>query len=155
MGDVENGIGWVDRSLQLNPNYAFGFYNSGLFNTVLGDSAAADAHVETAHGLSPLDPHTQSMMAIRALLAFLDDDIALAGEHIEKAVRAPNLHLYVYTIAAVIYNRLGKVERARSCLEMIKQKNAAFNKEEVLSYYDLRAPQAKAKFANALEELGL
>lgn len=154
-GDVESGIGWVDRSLQLNPNYAFGFYNSGLFNTVLGDSATADAHVDAAHGLSPLDPHTQSMMAIRALLAFLDDDIPLACEHIERAVRAPNLHLYVYTIAAVVYKSMNKLERVRSCLDMIRRKNAAFTKEEVLSYYDLRIPQAKAKFANALEELGL
>ena len=154
-GEVENGIGWVDRAIQLNPNYAFAFYNSGLLNTVLGDGATADAHVDVALDLSPLDPHTQSMMAIRALLAFLDDDLALAADYIEKAVRAPNLHLYVYTIAAVIYHYLDDTENVRACIAAIKKSNAAFSREEVLSYYDLRIPQAKAKFANGLKAVGL
>lgn len=154
-GDAENGIGWVDRALHLNPNYAFGFYNSGLLNTVLGDSVTADTHVDAALDLSPLDPHTQSMMAIRALLAFLDDNFTLAAGYIEKAVRAPNLHLYVYTIAAVIYHHLNEVEKVRSCISAIRKKNVAFSREEVLSYYDLRIPQAKAKFAEALKAVGL
>ena len=154
-GDVENGVGWIDRSLNLNPNYAFGFYNSGLFNTVLGNSEIADTHVDTARDLSPLDPHMQSMMAIRALIAFLDDDLTAAAAHIENAVRAPNLHLYVYTIAAVVYDSLNKPERVRSCMDLIRKQNAVFTKEDVLGYYDLRAPRAKAKFAMALEAVGL
>ena len=154
-GDVENGIGWVDRALQFNPNYAFGFYNSGLLNTVLGDGVTADAHVDAALDLSPLDPHTQSMMAIRALLAFLEDDSVLAAGYIERAIKAPNLHLYVYTIAAVIYDHLNEQEKVHRCIEAIRKKNAAFTRDDVLSYYDLRVPWAKAKFAAALKAVGL
>ena len=70
-GDAEAGLTWVDRAIELNPNYALGFYNSATLNTVLCNSSLADTGIETALGLSPMDPQLQSMFGTRALAALI------------------------------------------------------------------------------------
>ena len=154
-GEIEDGLGWVDRSLALNPNYAFGFYNNALLNTVLCDGQTAATNVDTALDLSPLDPHLQSMLGTRAMAAYVSDDLPAATRFIERAMRAPNPHLYVYMIAALIYAQSGTMEKAHASLDKLRSQNPAFGKAQFLEHYDLRDPDRKRRMLVALNELQL
>lgn len=74
---------------------------------------------------------------------------------IEKAIRAPNLYLYMFTIAVVIYSTLEVWEKPQSCVSMIRAYNTNFSRDDVLSDYGLRVAAAKAKFLRALEAVDL
>lgn len=154
-GDVEHGLTLVDRSLQLNPNYAFGFYNSAILRTVLCDGLSADEHVGNALDLSPLDPHLQSMLGTRALAAFIRNDLDKAHDYAEQALRSPNPHLYVFTIAALVHSKLGNVDRVEACINSIRRKKVPFGRTEFLSHYDLRNPTLKAELESCLDRIGV
>lgn len=153
---VEEGVGWMERALQTNPNYAFGFYNSAMLRSVLCDADVAETQVRVALDLSPLDPHLQSMLGIRTLAALLrgeEDEEAIAFA--EQTLRAPNPHLYVYMIVAIIFYRSGQIERAEQCLAKIRARNSAFSSKEFLTHYNLRNPSHKAILEEAVERLGI
>jgi tetratricopeptide (TPR) repeat protein len=153
--EVEEGLGWMERALQTNPNYAFGFYNSAMLRSVLCDGETAEAQVKEALDLSPLDPHLQSMLGIRTLAALLrgEDDDAVA--YAEQTLRAPNPHLYVYMIVAIIFLQAGQMAKAKACLEKIRARNSVFSSKEFLSHYNLRDPEQKAVLVRAVEQLGI
>ena len=153
--NVDEGLDWIDRSLQLNPNSAFAFYNSALLRTVLCDGNEAASRVETAMELSPLDPHMQSMLGTRAMSAFVSDDLQAAEHYADRAMRAPNPHLYVYMISAAIYAQSGESDKAALCVKSIAQKDVPFGKTEFMQHYNLRNEALRERLVTALAGIGL
>jgi tetratricopeptide (TPR) repeat protein len=154
-GDAEDGLIWVDRSLDLNPNYAFGYYNNATLNTVLCNSALADQNVDRALTLSPLDPHLQSMYGTRALAAWIAKDLEAAGHYSRRAMKAPNPHLYVFIIAAAVHMQRGEVDLANSCVAAIRAKKVPFGTKEFLTHFNLREPERLEQLVRIVGQLGL
>lgn len=154
-GDAEDGLTWVDRAVELNPNYAFGFYNRATLNTVLCNSALADNSVETALSLSPMDPHLQSMFGTRALAALIADDLDAAKRYADRSLNAPNPHLYCFMIAAAIHARTGARDKAELCVGAIRSKGVPFGKTEFLTHFNLRNQASLKRLVGDLDNLGL
>ena len=154
-GDAGDGLIWVDRSLELNPNYAFGYYNNATLNTVLCNSDLADHNVDRALTLSPLDPHLQSMFGTRALAAWIGEDLEAAYGYAERAMKSPNPHLYVFIIAAAVHAQRGDAQKAGACVEAIRAKQVPFGTKEFLTHFNLRRPDRLADLVGTLEGLGL
>lgn len=155
LGDAEDGLTWVDRSVELNPNYAFGFYNSATMNTVLCNSTLADDHIETSLRLSPMDPHLQSMFGTRALAALIAGDLDRATSFADRSTRSPNPHLYCFIIAAAIHARTGALDKAEHCVAAIRATGAPFGKTEFLTHFNLRNKDSLNSLVGSLETLGL
>ncbi|WP_424976074.1 hypothetical protein [Dinoroseobacter sp. S124A] len=141
--------------MELNPNSAFGYYNSATLQTVLCAGKDADQNVARALFLSPMDPHLQSMFGTRALAAFVTDDLAAAIRYSDRAVAAPNPHLYVFMIAAAVYNRAGHEDKARACVDRIRALNAPFGKTDFLTHFNLRDPDRLAALSEAFDSLDI
>lgn len=154
-GEVEDGLTWVDRSLNLSPNYSFAFYNSALLNTVLCDGERAEAHVAAALARSPLDPHLQTMMGTRALAAFVRGDEKAALQHAEEAIRRPNAHLHVYLIAAGLQALYGREAMAERAVAEIRRRNVPAAKTGFLQHFGLRDEARRQELLSALERLGV
>ena len=155
LGDAEDGLTWVNRSVELNPNYAFGFYNSATLNTVLCDTDQADMNIETALGLSPMDPHLQSMFGTRAISALIAGDLDAATRYAERSTNAPNPHLYCFIIAAAIHSSSGALHKAEQCVQAIRAKGVPFGKAEFLTHFNLRDQRVLDALVKSLERLGL
>jgi TolB-like protein/Tfp pilus assembly protein PilF len=56
IGESDEALGLIERSLQLNPNSAGAWMVSGMVRAYAGDSATAIAHFERSIQLNPLDP---------------------------------------------------------------------------------------------------
>ena len=154
-GDAEGGLTWVDRAIELNPNYALGFYNSATLNTVLCNSSLADTGIEMALDLSPMDPQLQSMFGTRALAALIADDLEAATRYAERAMKSPNPHLYVFMIAAAVHARTGAEGKAETCVAAIRAKGVAFGKTEFLTHFNLRDQDRLQALMESLDDLGL
>jgi adenylate cyclase len=81
-GELENGIGHVDRAILLNPNYAFAWSVSGFLRMYRGEHADALERFEHAIRLSPFDlgAHTYYAGMSQALVfaGRFDEAISLA-----------------------------------------------------------------------------
>ncbi len=154
-GDVEGGLTWVDRAIELNPNNAIGFYNSATFNNVLCNSAVAESHIEIALRLSPMDPQLQSMFGTRALAALIADNLEAATRYAERSLKSPNPHLYCFMVAAAVHARTGALDKAQQCVAAIRSKGVPFGKNEFLTYYNLRDHDQLQALVDSLDGLGL
>ena len=56
IGESDEALALIERSLQLNPNSAGAWMVSGMVRAYAGDSATAIAHFERSIQLNPLDP---------------------------------------------------------------------------------------------------
>jgi TolB-like protein len=100
-GDLDAALPWLDRAIELNPNYAQGKYSSAWTRTLLGEGATGRALVDAATALSPLDPLLYGMLGVRAFSHIVLDEPAEAACWGERAARAPRAHPLIALIAAV------------------------------------------------------
>lgn len=152
-GDAEGAIIWIERSTELNPNYAFGYYNYAMLNTVLCNGHMADETSKRSLLLSPLDPHLQSMYGIRSLASFIVGDLTAAQRYADLALNAANPHLYVYIIAAAAYSKGGEMAKAQDCVARMRNSNISFGKKEFLAHYNLRDKETYDSLSKALSSL--
>ena len=152
--DAEGGLLWIDRALKINPNYALGYYNHATLSTVICDGEAAEESSAKALLLSPMDPQMQSMYGTRALAAVISGELELARLYADRALHAPNPHLYVFTISAIVFRASGDLARVADCFARIRARNPRFGMAEFMSHFNLRDPEMYSLVKNALSELG-
>lgn len=111
-GVPEAGLGWLDRTVNLSPNFAQGHYARGWTDAIAGRGSDALRHVETAIDLSPLDPFLYAMQATRALAYLVNGDTKRAAVWSERAARAPGAHYLIALIAAASHQMNGGKEQA-------------------------------------------
>ncbi|QCI67405.1 winged helix-turn-helix domain-containing tetratricopeptide repeat protein [Phreatobacter stygius] len=112
IGDLEGARPWLDRAIELNPNYAQGKYASAWTRTLLGEGSRGRRLVDAAMELSPLDPLLYAMLAVRAFTHILQGETAEAAIWGERAARAPRAHPLIELIAAVSHGLNGDDEQA-------------------------------------------
>lgn len=113
-GDLTDSASWLDRSVELSPNYAFAIYNRGLVQAITGDGQRSEADAARAISLSPIDPLHYAMLATRALSRIVRGDYAGASTWAERAARAPNAHVHIRVIAALAYELAGNQPAAEA-----------------------------------------
>jgi TolB-like protein len=154
-GDLEAGLAWMERSISLSPNYAFGVYNSALMGTILGDGENSEIKVARAIALSPIDPLNYAMLATRALTHSVRGNYAAAAEWAERAVRSPNAHVQIYTIAAFTNELIGESRKAREYVDHIRRSNPGYQKSDFLRAFPFRDSDAYRQVEQSLQRLGL
>lgn len=154
MGDIENGLIWVNRSLTLAPNYSFAYYNSALLNTIWCDGERAETHVASALVRSPIDPHIQTMLGTRALAAFVRDDEDQALGYADQAMQTHNAHIHVHLIAAGIYASYGHENKAIRALGEVKKRNIDMRASGFTQHFELHHEQRRQTLFGALKRLG-
>lgn len=107
-GDLEAGLTWIGRSLQINPNSAHSNYCSGLVQLLAGAPDDGGSLCAKALSLSPLDPLSYAMQATRAMAAMLSEDFEEARRIADQAVNAPGAHFYIVMIAALAHELAGE-----------------------------------------------
>lgn len=152
--DIDGARAWTDRAVTLNPNYAFGHYNSGKFAAIACQSTLADAHVQSALALSPIDPHLQSMLSARAFAAFMSDDAQQAIRFAEQSLRAPNAHLYVCVIAAAIFAHFDQPHRIEEVQRRIARLGSHFGRDHFEMLFKPTDPSKAKHLAAAFDQLG-
>jgi TolB-like protein len=149
-GDLEGALPWLDRAVELNPNYAQGKYSAAWTRTLLGEGAEGRTLVDAAMVLSPLDPLQYGMLGVRAFSHILHDEPAEAALWGERAARAPRAHPLIELIAAVGHGMNGDTLRASYWMRSARSRQPGIGVADFLEAFPFRGVEARRRIALAL-----
>jgi DNA-binding winged helix-turn-helix (wHTH) protein/tetratricopeptide (TPR) repeat protein len=154
-GDLEAALPWLDRSIALSPNYAFGIYNSALIGALLGEGENNEIKVAKAIALSPIDPLNYAMLATRALTHSIRGNYPAAAVWADRAVRSPNAHIQIFAIAAFTNELIGNRHKAEKYVSHIRLSNPSYAKSDFLKAFPFRDGKTRKQVEQSLQRLGL
>lgn len=155
-GDLNGGVAFIERALELNPNLAGTWLNSGWARIWLGEPEVAIEHLARAMRLSPLDPILFRMQGATASAHFFAGRYDEASSWAEKALREnPNLQQALRT-AAASHALAGRLQEAQKAIARMRQLDPDFrisNMKDRLPAF--RRPQDFARYAEGLRKAGV
>lgn len=155
LGDVESALSWFDRSVELNPNYAFAIYNRALADAVSGLGDKSEAGAVKAMTLSPIDPLRYAMLATRAFSYIVRGDFGAARDWAEQAATAPNAHVHIKAIAALASDLAGDAAAAARWLSRLRCSDPGYDRAAFFSAFPFRDQQTRDVVGGALTRLAL
>jgi DNA-binding winged helix-turn-helix (wHTH) protein len=154
-GDPEAGMPWIDRSIELSPNFAQGFYAHGWADVMAGRGIQALAQIEKAVALSPLDPFLYAMQCARGLAYLQLEDYDNALLWAEKGARAPGAHFLITAIAAMICKIKGDDGRASYWANAMKERRPDASVSMYFNAFPFEDAEMRGLMTSALVLVGL
>ena len=112
-GLLHEGLGAIERAIDLNPNDALAFANRGWLNTYLGRAETAISSFQEAIRLSPRDPALFRTLAGLGYAYLVHEDFENAVAAARRATESnPNFGAPLRVLAASLAH-LGRVDEAR------------------------------------------
>ena len=153
-GDLDNSLGWLERSTHISPNYAQGIYARAWTEALSGDGAKSREHVDLAMKLSPLDPLYYAMLGTRALSHMTDGDYEEAARWADKAARSPGAHVLIAMIAVVTHALAGHELGASRWTADVRSRNAALTHDDFFRSFPVKSEEVRAKATAAFKAQG-
>lgn len=119
-GEAEIGLGWLERSVVLSPNFAQGHYSRAFCEVMQGQIHLALENTERSLNLSPLDPLLYGNFAIKSFSYLRLGDLPNAVYWAEKAASTPGAHFLIFMIAAAIHALSGDKKKTQYWFARVK-----------------------------------
>lgn len=152
-GDLEGALPWLDRAVELNPNYAQGKYSGAWTRTLLGEGGTGRTLTDAAMSLSPLDPLRYGMLGVRAFSHIVLDEPAEAALWGERAARAPHAHPLIELVAAVGHGLNGDDESARAWATSARMRQPGIGVADFLEAFPFREAALRDRISDTLRAL--
>ena len=117
--DIEAAIALVDRSLQINPSFAYGWQRSGWLRLWAGNPDLAISHLETALRLNPRDPSPATLMGI-GVGHFFAGRLEEARSMLLRSLQEQPGWVPTSRFLAACYAHLGRLDEARAIVEQLR-----------------------------------
>lgn len=154
-GEPEAALPWLDRAVELNPNYAQGHYSCAWTRAILGMGMESLEQGDEAMKLSPVDPLLYGMLGVRAFAHMGLGEPAAAAAWGERAARAPHAHPLIELIAAAAHSLNGDHGRASAWARSARARQPGIGADEFFAAFPFRDPAARADIGRALARLEL
>lgn len=112
----DQALAEAQRSIDLNPNFALGFFSLGLVRIYIGHFGEAIDPLLRSLRLNPNDPQAGSFLSFVALAHYHQENYEEAVHYGQLAVSARRPYLALRTLLASL-GQLGRIEEARPFLE--------------------------------------
>ena len=153
-GRPQDGIGWIDQSLELSPNYAKGHYSRGFLQVLCGNSAETRLAIDMSMRLSPLDPMLAPMRMMRALSFALDGDYRTAADLAVQSAQISRGHYIGMMNTIALCQLSGQPEQAAYWARIGRESKP----DASIRLYTLAFPMENDRFraimADALRQVG-
>ena len=152
--DVRAAIAHASRAIELNGNFALGYFYLGVGLSLDGQHEKALEAIETGWRLSPRDPRASTWLANKARAFY---HLGRYEEAIETALSARRIqpHAYGLLVLAASYAQLGRDEETRSALAEIRAL-PGWSAKTTGWYLDRYSdPVAREHMADGLQKAGL
>jgi adenylate cyclase len=156
VGDLDDGVAFIDQALALNPNLAAACFYSGWARLFLGDPDLAIEHLARAMRLSPLDPQFGRMQTATAHAHFFAGRYDMASSWAGTVLRDRPDDIPALRIAAASNAIAGRTEQVQKALTRLRQLDPALrvsNVRDRLGPY--RRPEDLARLEEGLRKAGL
>jgi adenylate cyclase len=119
--DMATSIPWLDRSIALNPNSAYGFGLGAVIRLLAGQYETAQQHVDLALRLSPFDPMISAFYTARGASHLLRRQLPEAIVWLRRSVQEnPNHGPTVLALASALAHA-GQLDEARVALRQARE----------------------------------
>ena len=153
-GDIDGSLPWLDRSTELSPNYAQGFYARAWADTVAQRSLDGSQNLDIALSLSPLDPFRYAMLATRALILLAQGQTADATGWADRAARAPGAHVLIALIAVVAHQLNGDTQEAATWANVVRGRRGDLSKTHFFASFPFKDGSLRRGISQALDQHG-
>lgn len=156
VGDLDDGIAFIDQALAFNRNLARAWQYSGWVRIWLGEPELAIEHAKRAMRFSPIDPWLCSMQtAIAFAYFFLDRDIDASSWAAMALRERPNFQPAL-RIAAASNARAGMMDKAQAAVARLRELNPSLRVSNLrANSAPQRRPEFSAQYAEAMVKAGL
>jgi TolB-like protein len=154
-GDVGQSLNWLDRAIDLNPNYAQAVYSRSWAETVLCKGEAGQIDADSAMALSPIDPLRYAMLASRALAHLVRGEDAAAAEWADRGAMAPGAHVLIAVIAVLCNALAGKTDRARFWAAQVRSNSTTLTSADFFQAFPFHDATMRHRFAHGLASMGI
>jgi len=146
--------GWFDRAIELNPNYAQGFYASAFTALMTGDINTVDAGLDAALQLSPLDPLLYGIHGVRAQALIQVGDMRAAARLGDRAASTPGAHYLISMVAAVANGLDGRFQQANRWRQDARRRKPDASASQYFAAFPIRNEEARRRIAEELKRQG-
>jgi len=153
-GDLDSGLGWLERATSISPNYAQGIYARAWTETLAGRSREGRELVDLAMRLTPLDPLYYGMLGTRAFSHMAQGEDTEAAAWAERAAHSPGAHVLIAMIAGVAHSLAGDAARAGSWAANVRSRNPALTGQDFFRSFPMKPDAMRARVSGALAGLG-
>lgn len=153
-GDVEGSRAWLDRSTELCPNYAQGFYARAWADAISERGVDGANNVYTAMSLSPLDPFLYAMLATHALTCLIRGDADEAAAWADRAARSPGAHVLISLIALIAHELKGEHVRSAIWAADVRGRRPDVSQAHFFASFPFREGELRRSIAKALANHG-
>jgi adenylate cyclase len=155
VGDLDAGVGFVDRALQLNPNLAMAWLVSGWLKVWSGQPTPAIEHFAHAMRLNPLDPFIAYAQVGTAHAHFFAGRYDEASSWARMSLRElPDL-IPALRIAAASDASAGRMDSAQKTLAQMRQLDPTLSLANLRDVLGPHSPENFAKYAEGMRKAGL
>jgi adenylate cyclase len=153
-GDVRAAIAHASRAIELNGNFALGYFYRGIALSLDGRHEEALEEIETGWRLSPRDPRASTWLANKARVFY---HLKRYQEAIETALAARRFrpHAYGSLVLVASYAQLGFDEEARHVLADLRTLPGGSEKTTRWYLERYSDPVAREHMADGLQKAGL
>jgi pentatricopeptide repeat protein len=127
----------AQRSIDLNPNFALGYFVLGLVRVHIGHFAEALDALLRSLRLNPNDPQAGSFLSFVALAHYHQGNYDEAAHYGELAVRGRRAYFALRTLLASL-GQLGRTEEARAILDELERRKSG----NADAYFEITTPYA-------------
>lgn len=150
----EIAAGWFERAIELNPNYAQGFYARSFTALMIGDIAKVDMSLDVALQLSPLDPLLYGIHGVRAQAMIQAGDLRAAARWADRAASTPGAHYLISMIAMVANGLDGRHQQASRWRQDTRHRRPDASAAQFLAAFPIRNKAAQRLIAEELQRQG-
>lgn len=151
----EDGRPWLERSVQLSPSYAKGYYSRGFAAMLAGRADDCLADMDHAIELSPLDPMLCAMQACKAVA------LLVAGRHDEavawanRGARAPHAHIAMLMIAVAACQLSGDKAGVRTWQAVLRARYPGASLQRFFTVLPFTDAGPRTLLGSALRKAGM
>jgi TolB-like protein/Flp pilus assembly protein TadD len=153
-GDVAAAVQWYNRALEVNPNFAQGYYAKALATFLSGDIVGAEPSVDQAMTLSPLDPLHYAMTSTKAMICLGTDRVEEATQLTRRAVNTPGAHFYIHLIAAMVHDIGGHKNDALNFARQARELNQSLTADGFFQSFPVQDKTIRDMMSGSLARLG-
>jgi TolB-like protein len=151
---LEIAEGCFERALDLNPNYAQGFYASAFTALMIGDIDKVDAGLDAALQLSPLDPLLYGIHGVRAQALIQIGNTRAAARLADRAASTPGAHYLISMVAAVANGLDGRHQQASRWRQDVRRRKPDASTAQYFAAFPIRNEEARRRITEELTRQG-
>jgi len=153
-GELDVAGDWLDRATLLNPNYAQGFYARAFTDMLEAKGPRAQAGLDAAIRLSPLDPLLYGMLGTRSLSFLQQGKYDAAATWGDRAAGTPGAHFLISMIALAANTLAGREAQATHWLNDIRRRRPDASIAHFLSAFPFEKESIRALLTRVLSRHG-